>query len=132
MKQVINGKLNPKLGLNIEGDLDLEGTNITELPDNLTVGGYLYLEGTKITELPDNLIVGGGLHLEWTNIKGVVYDCGKYNRAIYLDLVDKSLIRIGCFKGTKNEAIEAVKQKYSGDEQIEYINKIEECFGWNK
>ena len=31
------------------GSLDLSGTNITALPDNLTVGGYLYLRGTNIT-----------------------------------------------------------------------------------
>ena len=31
------------------GYLDLEGTQITSLPDNLTVGGYLDLEGTQIT-----------------------------------------------------------------------------------
>ena len=31
------------------GYLDLRGTNITTLPDNLTVGGGLYLEGTNIT-----------------------------------------------------------------------------------
>ena len=43
------------------GDLDLRGTAITSLPDNLTVGGGLYLQGTAITSLPDNLTVGGGL-----------------------------------------------------------------------
>ena len=31
------------------GSLYLRGTQITALPDNLTVGGYLDLEGTKIT-----------------------------------------------------------------------------------
>ena len=31
------------------GNLDLRGTNITALPDNLTVGGGLYLSGTGIT-----------------------------------------------------------------------------------
>ena len=31
------------------GSLDLEGTQITALPDNLTVGGSLDLEGTQIT-----------------------------------------------------------------------------------
>ena len=30
------------------GALDLEGTNITALPDNLTVGGSLFLRGTNI------------------------------------------------------------------------------------
>ena len=31
------------------GWLDLRDTNITALPDNLTVGGWLYLSGTEIT-----------------------------------------------------------------------------------
>lgn len=51
------------------GALDLKGTNITALSDNLTVGGFLDLEGTNITALPDNLTVGGGLFLRGTNIK---------------------------------------------------------------
>ena len=50
------------------GYLDLSGTQITSLPDNLTVGGYLYLSGTQITSLPDNLTVGGGLYLSGTQI----------------------------------------------------------------
>lgn len=35
---------------NYGGDLDLEGTQITSLPDNLTVGGSLYLRDTQITD----------------------------------------------------------------------------------
>ena len=46
------------------GDLDLDGTPITALPDNLKVGGNLYLGGTQITALPDNLTVHGDL---WIN-----------------------------------------------------------------
>ena len=46
------------------GYLDLSGTGITSLPENLTVGGYLYLGGcTGITSLPENLTVGGYLDL---------------------------------------------------------------------
>lgn len=38
--------------INIKGCLDLRGTGITSLPDNLTVGGSLYLEGcTGITDV---------------------------------------------------------------------------------
>ena len=51
-----------------EDNLDLYGTNITELPDNLIVGGELYLYGTNITELPDNLVVGGWLGLSHTKV----------------------------------------------------------------
>ena len=50
------------------GNLDLRGTSITTLPDNLTVGGFLDLSGTSITTLPDNLTVGGSLDLEGTSI----------------------------------------------------------------
>lgn len=32
------------------GSLDLRGTQITALPDNLTVGGSLYLRGKSITD----------------------------------------------------------------------------------
>ena len=46
------------------GSLDLRGTGITALPDNLTVGGYLNLEGcTGLTSLPDSLVVGSWLDL---------------------------------------------------------------------
>ena len=41
------------------GSLDLSGTQITALPDGLTVGGSLDLSGTPITALPDGLTVGG-------------------------------------------------------------------------
>ena len=56
------------------GYLDLRGTGITALPDNLTVGGSLDLENcTGITALPDNLTVGGSLYLEnCTGITGEV------------------------------------------------------------
>ena len=53
-------KLSIKLAKQImaenDGGLDLRGTGITSLPDNLTVGGWLDLRGTGIT--PSEL--GGG------------------------------------------------------------------------
>jgi hypothetical protein len=54
--------------LTVGGGLYLRGTNITSLPKNLTVGGYLDLSETNITSLPENLTVGGYLDLEGTNI----------------------------------------------------------------
>ena len=54
--------------LTVGGNLDLSGTPITALPDNLTVGGWLDLSGTPITALPDNLTVGGWLNLSDTPI----------------------------------------------------------------
>ena len=54
--------------LTVHSFLDLSNTNITKLPDNLTVKGYLNLTNTNITELPDNLIVNDSLYLSNTNI----------------------------------------------------------------
>ena len=51
------------------GSLDLRGTAIRQLPDNLTVGGSLNLSGTAIQQLPDNLAVGGDLYLSGTAIQ---------------------------------------------------------------
>lgn len=50
------------------GFLNLKGTVISSLPDNLTVGESLHLNGTAITSLPDNLTVGRSLYLENTAI----------------------------------------------------------------
>jgi len=63
-KLILQGKEVTK----VIGDLDLGGTQITALPDNLTVQGALYLSGTKITSLPDNLKVSGDLYLGGTQI----------------------------------------------------------------
>ena len=69
LEKIAGIKLEKKDGkLYYSGSLYLEGTQITSLPDNLTVGGYLYLEGTQITSLPENLTVGGSLDLEGTQI----------------------------------------------------------------
>ena len=54
--------------MNVTGSLDLSGTQITALPDNLTVTGSLYLRSTQITALPDNLTVTGSLDLSGTQI----------------------------------------------------------------
>ena len=55
--------------LTVGGYLDLRGTPIQTLPDNLIAGGYLNLSGTPIQTLPDNLTVGGGLNLSGTPIQ---------------------------------------------------------------
>jgi hypothetical protein len=50
----------------VEGDLNLIGTPITSLPDNLHVGGSLELRETPITSLPDNLVVKGRIFIYGT------------------------------------------------------------------
>lgn len=52
------------------GNLDFKyHTEITELPEELTVGGCLNIRGTKIKELPERLVVGGYLDISGTKIK---------------------------------------------------------------
>jgi hypothetical protein len=47
-----------------EGDLNLDGTNITKLPNDLYVGGHLSLRGcSQLTKLPDKLYVKTILHI---------------------------------------------------------------------
>jgi hypothetical protein len=48
--------------IDTDGDVNLRGSRIRKLPDNLTVGGDLDLRGTGITELPDNLKVAGTIY----------------------------------------------------------------------
>ena len=54
--------------INVEGSLDLEGTDITSLPNDLSVGGSLYLSEIDIISLPNDLSVGGSLDLWKTKI----------------------------------------------------------------
>lgn len=49
--------------LQVGGDFWLFSTEITSLPNNLKVEGYLDLRNNPITSLPDNLKVGGDLDL---------------------------------------------------------------------
>jgi hypothetical protein len=44
--------------------LDLHSTDITEIPDNLTIGGGLDLRNTQIIKLPDNLVVQFSIHVD--------------------------------------------------------------------
>jgi hypothetical protein len=52
----------------VKGDLDLRGTSITSLPQDLKVSGNLWLTGTPITSLPQGVEVGGTLVLRDTPI----------------------------------------------------------------
>ena len=58
-------------GLTVGGSLYLRGTQITALPEGLTVGGWLDLSNTPITALPEGLTVGGWLDLSGTQIKAL-------------------------------------------------------------
>lgn len=114
----------------IDGNMDLKRSNIIKLPKNLTVVNDLNMENTEITKIPEDLDVFGKMYLEGTRITNypVVYNCGSNRRAIYLDLIDKNIIHIGCFSGTKEEAIKRIKSEYLSKYADMYISKVEECF----
>ena len=57
--------INDDLTINVIGNLDLRGTPITSLPDNLSVGGGLDLRGTQITSLPKDLKVKGTIYKDF-------------------------------------------------------------------
>jgi hypothetical protein len=99
--------------------------------DNLSVSRSLYLQCcTSLTTLPDNLSVGGALYLQCCTSLDypIVHDCGDSKRSIWLDYKNKNRIHIGCFKGSKKQAIKAIKAKYKGVACDEYIAKVKECF----
>jgi len=66
----VNQKIQKYIKDGSRGSLDLSGTIITELPDNLKiVRGDLNLEGTQIKKLPDGLEVSLSLYLSGTPIE---------------------------------------------------------------
>ena len=62
----------------------------------------------------------------------MVPDVGHRNRTIHIKKDEPSIIHLGCFNGTKEEAIQAIKQNryyYNHTEERDlYISKVEECF----
>ncbi|MEN6623632.1 MAG: hypothetical protein ABFD50_19060, partial [Smithella sp.] len=125
------------------GSLYLEGTQITALPENLTVGGSLYLRGTQITALPENLTVGGSLDLEGTQITALPENLtvGGYllsgligsREAITSYHIKHDVIHCGCFKGTLDEFKVKVHSVYpSGKYREEYDAFINTASNWRK
>jgi hypothetical protein len=50
--------IDDNFGIYFKGNLDLDNSQIRELPSGLEVGGNLFLRGSKIEELPPDLKVG--------------------------------------------------------------------------
>ena len=101
-------------GLKVKDDLDINGTDITEIPDDCEFGS-LSIKGTKIkklrdnlviyslyamdsslTELPKNLVVYGGLDIENTNIKHLPNDCLATRVYCNFELKDERYEKITC------------------------------------
>ncbi len=103
-----------------------------KLPKGLSTYS-LFINDSNIEEIPYDLDVESFFCSE-NQIKNypIVYDCGDCSRMIYLDFKNKDLIHIGCFKGTKELAIEAISKKYTGEYRKLYIQKVEKCFSLRK
>ena len=108
-------------GLTVGGSLDLRGTQITSLPKGLTVGGSLYLSGTQITSLPDGLTVGGWLDLSGTQItslpEGLTVGCSLDLSGTQITSLPKGLTVGGSLylRGTQIENFNKVKILTNGD-----------------
>lgn len=81
--------------LDIPGVLDLSGSSLTELPDNLTVGQQLILP-SGVTRLPKNLVVRGTIFL---------------NEKIREFPADMQVVRIAGFTGDYDSVPEHIKRK---------------------
>jgi hypothetical protein len=64
MWKLANNELT-KEELNVKGDLDLEFSKITSLPEGLEIEGDLRLLESEINSLPEGLRVGRDLDLNW-------------------------------------------------------------------
>ena len=73
--------------LNVKGDLNLEGSEITSLPKGLKVGGNLSLYTSKIESLPEGLEVKGELIIKNTALLE------------YTDKELKDMVKPGFIKG---------------------------------
>jgi hypothetical protein len=114
-------------GLHVGGGLYLSGTQITQLPEGLHVGGWLDLSGTQITQLPDNLTVGGELDLRGTQITQLPE--GLSAEAVYFD-GEISGRRFAIFD---NIPCIVLSERGSGDVAIRHCQKSKfergECIG---
>ena len=64
----VNNELT-KEDLNIKGNLNLEFTTVTSLPNGMRVEGKLWLLGSEINSLPEGLYVKDSFNLSHTNIE---------------------------------------------------------------
>ena len=111
----------------LEKELDIK---FEEKNNGYYFGGYLDLRGTGITTLPENLSVGGSLDLRGTGIATnenwiISKELGSRN-SITSYQVSKDIIRCGCFVGSLEEFKNRVDSVYpSGVHRHDYFVFIE-------
>lgn len=115
-------------GLDLE---DYDGE--IQLPENLKVACILNLENTNVTRLPSNLTIDDdcSVYLDAHKIENVSYrdDCGKWERTIFAFWANNDfLIAAGCFVGTYSKFADAVDRKYHDDDDAsEYKRNARDC-----
>ena len=115
------------------GGLDLGWVDVEiQLPENLKVGYILDLEKTNVTRLPSNLTIDDycSVYLDAHKIENVSYsaNCGNNKRTIFAFWAnDDFLIAAGCFAGTYSEFAAAVDKKYGSHTASEYKQKAQDC-----
>lgn len=105
-----------------------------QLPENLKVACMLDLEDTNLTHLPSNLTIDDNcsVYLDAHKIENVSYsdNCGRYNRTIFAFWANNDfLIAAGCFAGTYLEFEGKVNKAYwrNKTEAIKYKQKARDC-----
>jgi len=129
-------------GLQLEGDVEAGSTIGAILPEGLYVGGDLDLEYSDIQEIPYDITVRGKIKFRNSSVLNYpwVARVGPVKRDLYIDIDDEKLIHLGCVVLTKEKAMYEVQKKYKDKPMValQYCEKIEECFalieekGWHK
>lgn len=94
------------------------------------MGGSLDLRGTGITALPDNLTVGGSLDLDAKRISNIALreNCGYSIRTIYAAWVGGNFkISAGFFFDALDKFEQAVDEKYTGSAAEAYKQAGRDC-----
>ena len=115
--------------------MDLNNTKSVKFGKNIEVTGEIRME--RITsKLVFNYttkslkIVIDEMSIKNSNIRYEKY-CGNHNRLIYISPKDKNKCIIGCFEGTREEAIERIYLVYPNSATMdEYIRKVNSLFGY--
>ena len=116
------GKI-PEEITHVDGYLDLRRTAVTDLGELEHVGGYLDLEGTGVTDLGKLKHVGGSLDLRRTGVPHVFFEpAGKNERTgPVFKMNGEALVQLGCFRGNRTQAVDAIREKYGPDSDYEKI-----------
>jgi hypothetical protein len=148
-QQIIDNYTGGSLGLNgcdvkgltlpqsIDGSLYLSGCDVKGLTLPQSIGGSLDLIGCDVKGLTLPQTINGPLYLsgcDLSSIPGGVMGCGDQSRNIlaYNHPTKGRVVSLGCFVGTLQECIEAIKNKYSGQAQADYINKVKKAFEYER